>query len=72
MTPLTPRTPLDDVRELAEDLLREATLASAGMRYAQRSKKGRVKYVPAGTPEHLQGVVRCLNALVDRADSILQ
>ena len=38
MTPLTPRTPLDDVRELAEDLLREATLASAGMQYAERSK----------------------------------
>jgi hypothetical protein len=66
------RTPLDDIRDLAENLLREATLASTGMRYARRNNKGRVKEVSAGTPEHLDGVTWYLRALVDRADSVLQ
>jgi hypothetical protein len=66
------RTPLDDIRDLAEDLLREANLASLGMQYALRNNKGRVKEVPVGTPEHLNGVTRYLRALADKADLVLE
>ncbi len=58
--------PLEDIRDLAEDLLREATLASVGMQYARQDSRGKVQ-VPAGTPEHIRGVEKYLRQLVNLA-----
>lgn len=66
------RTPLHDVRDLAENLLREADLACAGLEYARLTKNGRIKTVPFGTPQHINATKRYLRALSDKADSVLE
>lgn len=65
------RTPLHDVRDLAENLFREADLACAGLEYARLTKNGRIKAVPVGTPEHIDAAERYLRELAGKANSVL-
>ena len=53
-----------DVANVATDVLREAELASAGLRWARRGPDG-VRQVPVGTPEHVASCRRHLDALLE-------